>query len=65
MSTRILHPQLDDPQGARELDALALERTLWLAQLTAERAGFRDIAAEILDVLVKAVKLRGEIQAAS
>lgn len=65
MNSRILHPESDDPQAERELDALAVERALWLAQVTAERAGFGGIAAEIFDVLVKAVELRCEIRATS
>ena len=65
MNTRILHPESDDPQAARELDAMAVERALWLAQVTAERAGFRDLASAILDVFIKAVELHGEIQATS
>ena len=44
---------------------MAVERALWLAQVTAERAGFSDIAVEILDLLIKAVELRCHIQATS
>ena len=65
MSTRGLHPVADNPQAERELDALTVERVLWIAQLTAERAGFRDLASEILDVLIKAVEHRTNIQAPS
>ena len=65
MNTRILHPTSADPQAERELDAMAVERALWLAQWTAERAGFSDIAVEILDLLIKAVELRCHIQATS
>ena len=65
MSSRTLHPELADPQAERELDAMVIERALWMAQLTAERAGFGDMAAAILDVLIKAVELRCHIQATS
>ena len=65
MNTGILHPELADPQAERELDAMVIERALWMAQLTAERAGFGDMAAAILDVLIKAVELRCQIQATS
>ena len=65
MNTRSLHPVSDDPQAERELDAMAVERALWLAQWTAERAGFRDLASAILDVLITAVELRSEIQVTS
>ena len=65
MKTRLLHPQPEDPQVAREIDAIVVERSLWIAQLTAERAGFRDLASEILDVLIKVVDLRSNVQAPS
>ena len=65
MSTRVLHPVADNPQAERELDAMTVERALRIAQLTAERAGFRDLASEILDVLIKAVEHRTNIQAPS
>ena len=65
MNTRILHPTSADPQAERALDAMAVERALWLAQWTAERAGFRDLASAILDVLIKAVELRCQIRGTS
>ena len=65
MTSRILHPVADDPQAERELDALSVERALWIAHWTAERAGFRDLASDILDVLIKAVEHRINVQAPS
>lgn len=65
MKTRLLHPQPEDPQVAREIDAIVVERSLWIAQLTAERAGFRDLASDILDVLIKAFELRVHIRVTS
>ena len=64
MNTRILHPVSDNPQAARERDAMTVEQALWMAQRTAERTGFLDLASEILDVLIMAER-RGHIQATS
>jgi hypothetical protein len=65
MNMPILHPPLENRQFARRLDAMAIERSLWIAQWTAERAGFLDLAADILDVLIKAVERRCEIEASA
>lgn len=64
MNNLILPPQYEPAQIDRELDAMAVERALWIAQWSAERAGFGDLAAEIFGVLAKAAELRHQIEGA-
>ena len=65
MSPRVRHPHAENPHVERELDAMVIERSGWIAQLTSERARCRDIASQRLDVRAQAVELRGHIRVTS